>query len=383
MFKSFFMGGFECSTHKRKDGMRVDMLASTHHDELAEQDYRQLRELGIATVRDGLRWHLIERRPHRYDWSSALPMIQASQRSGTQVIWDLCHYGWPNGLDIWSPSFIERFANFSRASAELLANEISGRRFYCPINEISFWAWGGGQVGYMNPCAIERGGELKRQLVRAFIAASDAIREVDPNACIIVAEPSVNITTGSESIADIAEAEKHRLYQFEAVDMLLGKQEPQLGGHERVIDVVGMNFYPTNQWYHFGPGIPFGHHHFKAFSDMIVETHERFGLPVVIAETGAEASSRPGWWHYISTQVAEAISRGVPVKGVCLYPVTAYPGWDNDRICETGLLGMPDLHGIRTVFEPLAAVMRRESHRFSHSPTPTLSVVGEKTHAAF
>lgn len=381
MFKSFLMGGFECSTHKRKDSMRVDMLASTRHDVLAERDYRQLRELGIATVRDGLRWHRIEHRPYSYDWSSFLPMLRASERSGTEVIWDLCHYGWPDDLDIWSPSFVERFAAFSRAAAEVIASETAGRRLYCPINEISFWSWGGGQVGYMNPCTQERGAELKRQLARAFVAAADAIRSVDPHAVIIAAEPSVNITTGSEAIADIAEAEKHRLYQFEAVDMLLGRAEPEIGGHWRVLDAVGMNFYPTNQWYHFGPGIPFGHHHFRAFSDMIIETHDRFGLPVLIAETGAEGSSRPGWLHYIATQVAEAVARGAQVEGICLYPVTAYPGWDNNRICDTGVLGMADEADERPVFAPLAAEIRRLEPEAAPRRPVHLSLIGDQTHA--
>jgi len=381
MFKSFFMGGFECSTHKRKDGRRVDMLAATRHDELAERDYRKLQELGIMTVRDGLRWHLIENRPHRYDWSSSLPMIQAAERAGTQVIWDLCHYGWPNDLDIWSPSFVERFAEFSRAAAKIIASEVAGRRFYCPINEISYWSWGGGQVGYMSPCAVERGGELKRQLVRAFIAASNAVRDVDPDACIVVAEPSVHITTGSESIADVLEAEKQRVYQFEAVDMLLGMREPALGGHSGVIDAVGMNFYPINQWYYSGPGIAFGHHHFRAFADMIVETHDRFNLPVFISETGAEASSRTGWLHYIATQVEEAINRGASVEGICLYPITAYPGWDNDRICETGVFGMAGTDGDRPVYEPLAAEIRRETPRFKPSHGLRLANVCDECHA--
>jgi hypothetical protein len=381
MFKSFFMGGFECSTHKRKDGKRVDMLAATRHDAWAEKDYLRLQQHGIATVRDGLRWHLIERRPHRYDWSSALPMIQAAEGTGMQVIWDLCHYGWPNGLDIWSPSFIERFANFARSAAQVISNETSGRRFYCPINEISFWAWAGGQVGYMNPGNSDRGAELKRQLVRAFVAGAQAVRDVDPHACIIVAEPAVNITTGSEAIADIAEAEKQRQGQFEAVDMLLGKAAPELGGHKSMIDVIGMNFYPANQWYHFGPVIPFGHHHYRAFSDMIIETYRRFDRPLMIAETGAEASSRPGWWHYVSSQVAEAMANDVPVEGICLYPVTNYPGWDNDRICETGLLSMAQPDGERLVFGPLAEEMQQQSRRFVRSQTSTLSLVGGRSHA--
>ena len=65
-----------------------------------------LAEHGIRTVRDGLRWHLIETAPGRYDWSSFLPMLRAARDTGTQVIWDLAHYGWPDDLDIWSPAFV-------------------------------------------------------------------------------------------------------------------------------------------------------------------------------------------------------------------------------------------------------------------------------------
>ena len=67
LFASFFMAGFECSSHRRHDGRRLDLLASTAHDRLAAQDYRTVAGLGLRTVRDGLRWHLIEARPRRYD----------------------------------------------------------------------------------------------------------------------------------------------------------------------------------------------------------------------------------------------------------------------------------------------------------------------------
>jgi hypothetical protein len=32
LFQSWFIGGFECSTHRRRDGRRLDLLASTCHD---------------------------------------------------------------------------------------------------------------------------------------------------------------------------------------------------------------------------------------------------------------------------------------------------------------------------------------------------------------
>jgi hypothetical protein len=86
LFKSFFIGGFECSMHRRRDGKRLDLIAATGHDVNAKADYRILAEHGIRTVRDGLRWHLIETAPGRYDWSSFLPMLRAACDADTQVI---------------------------------------------------------------------------------------------------------------------------------------------------------------------------------------------------------------------------------------------------------------------------------------------------------
>ena len=92
-FRSFFLGGFECSTHRRRDGRRLDLLAATKHSRLVVEDYQALARHRISSVRDGLRWHLIETAPGRYDWSSLMPMLHAARGCGTQVIWDLCHYG--------------------------------------------------------------------------------------------------------------------------------------------------------------------------------------------------------------------------------------------------------------------------------------------------
>src|SRR4051812_21164917 len=70
IFQSFFSGGFECSTHRSQCGRRLDLIAATAHDKHAVYDYARLREQGIRTVREGIRWHLIEQTPNRYDFSS-------------------------------------------------------------------------------------------------------------------------------------------------------------------------------------------------------------------------------------------------------------------------------------------------------------------------
>jgi len=112
---------------------------------------------GLHTVRDAVRWHLIEATPGRYDWSSLLPMLRAARDSGVQVTWDLCHYGLPHDLDIWSPRFLDRFAAFCAAVARVVRAESGGVPFYCPVNEISFWAWAGGDHARMHPNTLGRG----------------------------------------------------------------------------------------------------------------------------------------------------------------------------------------------------------------------------------
>src|SRR5919206_4188287 len=118
-FDSFLQAGFECSSHRRKDGVRLDLIRATGHDKHVVGDYRILKELGFRTIRDGLRWHLIGKTPGRYDWSSWLPMLEAAEEVGLQVIWDLFHYGSPDCVDQGAPDFPERFTEFALAALEV------------------------------------------------------------------------------------------------------------------------------------------------------------------------------------------------------------------------------------------------------------------------
>jgi hypothetical protein len=121
-FRSFFLGGFECSTHRLRQGKRLDLIAATRHDSFCEADYARLREIGISSARDGVRWHLIETSPYRYDFGSLIPMLRAARNTGLQVIWDVFHYGWPDDLDIFSPEFLRRFGVFAREVARFVRN---------------------------------------------------------------------------------------------------------------------------------------------------------------------------------------------------------------------------------------------------------------------
>jgi hypothetical protein len=85
---------------------------------------------------------------------------------------------------------------------------------------------------------------------------------------------------------------------------------------------------------------------------------------VLVAETGAEGDPRASWFRYVCDEVAAALEAGVPVEGICLYPVVDYPGWADGRHCATGLLGHPDTAGRREVHAPLAEELARQQARF-------------------
>ena len=360
LFRSFFQGGFECSTHRRAhDRRRVDVIAATRHDQLAERDYRQLAEHGILTVRDGLRWHLIEPEPGRYDWSSLEQQLAGAQASGTEVIWDLLHYGWPDDIDVWTPAFVTRFAAFAAAAAHVIGPRTHGTPFYCPVNEISFLSWGGGDAAYLNPFARGRGYELKVQLARASTAAMDAIRLVDRQARFIHAEPVINVITDPGRPWDAPFAEGHRQAQFQGWDLIAGRLWPQIGGRPDLLDIVGVNYYHNNQWIHGGPPIDRHHPLHKPFHRILAETYARYGRPIFIAETGIEGAERPAWLAHVTGEVARARSLGVPVAGLCLYPILDHPGWDDERDCPNGLMANRDDGRRRPVDAALAQELAR------------------------
>jgi beta-glucosidase/6-phospho-beta-glucosidase/beta-galactosidase len=360
LFRSFFLGGFECSTHVLHSGKRLDLVRSTRHDELADRDYRLLQQHGIQTARDGLRWHLIERTPGNYDFASAIGMLKAARDTNMQVIWDLWHYGWPDDIDIFSAAFVDRFTAFAREAAKYIS-EYHDKPFISPVNEISFFSWAGGEGGIFNPFAQHKGDEMKRQLVRASIQAIEAMREVNPAIAIFQIDPIINVVPRSEDEDDVKNAEAYRQSQFQAWDMITGRTNRELGGHDDLIDAIGVNYYIHNQFVWEGQMIVPSDPRYRHVSLMLQEVYERYRRPIFIAETGIEDDTRPAWLRYMCREALMAMAAGVPVEGLCIYPIMNHPGWDDDRHCYNGMFDYADAAGTREVFQPLADEMSRLS----------------------
>lgn len=364
MFRSFFQAGFECSTQKLRNGKRLDLLQSTQHDRFAKQDYRRIQDFGIRTVRIAARWHRIEARRGRYEFDSLAVMLEAAAETHTEVLLDLLHFGWPDHVDVLSRSFPQQFAEFTFE----LTHYLRGGRYAChlfaPVNEISFLSWAGGDKGSINPHATDRGHELKRNLVRAAVASSEVLLTELPTARLISPEPVIHIVGDPDIPGDETEARMYTEAQFQAWEMISGRMAPELGGKPEYLDILGINYYERNQWVHNSTALPRDDPRYRPFREILEEVWSRYRRPLFVSETGTEDCGRAGWFRYVCDEAAAALARGVPVHGICLYPILNHPGWEDDRHCHNGLFDYADANGQREVHWPLAKALLDQQQRF-------------------
>ena len=364
VFDSFWIGGFEAATHVNDKGRRLDLIAATEHDVQVDEDYARLRSAGIGTVRDAVRWHLIERNG-TFDFSSLAPMVVAAERHGMQVMWTLLHYGVPDDVDMFSPEFPERFARFSAEVAKFIQSHSRRLPFYTPVNEISFFAWAAGEVQWFSPFGRGRGGELKRQLIRAAIASCEALWKVDRRARVVHVDPVIHVVPPVMR-PDLTEAAAlQRESQFESWDMLAGIREPELGGHPRYLDIMGVNFYHSNQWeypnarlrWEDTPRDP----RWQPLHRILAEIYDRYRRPLFIGETSHVGVGRAQWLREIAAELWSANDSGVPIEGVCLFPIIDRMDWnDENHWHNSGLWDLVRTNGRldRVINQPYAEELR-------------------------
>jgi hypothetical protein len=217
-------------------------MPATSHGRFVEADFARLKNFGIHTVREGLRWHLIERARGSYEFS---------------------------------PGWRTAFADFAYAFGRLLRRETGE----IPVVFMS-WAWR--DVEYLNPFERERGCELKPPLVRGAVQASDALRAEVPDVRLVATELVIQIAGDRTNPADVLGAEKYRNAMFEAWDMLCGRMEPELGGDESYLDVLVVNYY-DKQWWNHGRTIHGHETGHLPYRDILTEIYNRYERPRFIS----------------------------------------------------------------------------------------------------
>jgi hypothetical protein len=340
MFRSFYLAGFECATGYNMHGEWIDQIAATEHDLHCDADYARLEEVGIHAVREAIRWPLVDRNG-RYDFSSVEPFIAAARRHRFDVVWDLFHYGYPDELDLFSDDFPDRFAEYCNAAARFVRARSAGTCYFTPINEPSYFAWAAGEVGRFAPHARGRGFELKKALARAAVRGIDAIRSACPDARIVNIDPICRVVPSDDSQGAVEHARRfNEEWVYEFWDMVSGRMSPELGGSPERLDIVGLNYYWTNQWELGREGVPLADDDPRRvpLADLVRTAWRRYGTDVVITETSAFGNARAPWIHELSTMAERLLEEGVALGGICLYPILSMPEWHaRDQWARMGL----------------------------------------------
>ncbi|UOE52445.1 amine oxidase [Mucilaginibacter sp. SMC90] len=335
-FWSFWMGGFECSDQLNSFGDRVDLLRTTKHLERIDEDYFNLARFGIRTVREGIRWSKVEKNPFSYDFSEVAVMLDAGKHCGIQQIWDICHFGFPNDLSPLHPHFTRRFSALCVAFVVFYRErEPLETLIITPINEVSFISWLGGEAGGTSPFCNGQGWQVKYALMRAYIQGIKQMKAIDPNILIMTTEPLVNMVPPLDATdLEKQQAAAANLEQFQSLDILAGKVCPELGGSPELLDLLGFNYYYNNQWVlGFGEFLPWVNDQdddrWKPLSELLIMAYARYRKPVLVSETSHPGEDRPLWIEFIGRQCREVIDLGIPLLGVCLYPIIDRPDWDD------------------------------------------------------
>ena len=356
LFDSFLIGGFECADHINRSGERIDLHRETVHDRLAAHDYGLLTALGIRTVREGIVWSAVETAPYVFDFSEVGRRIRAAEAAGVQILWDLCHFGYPDGLIPTHPQFVDRFVALCAAFTRFHRGITSTTLFVCPINEISFLSWHSGEVRGTVPFATGSGWDIKWHLCRAAIAGIATLKELAPDCRIMTIEPLIQVHATEYSDPD--HVVRLNNDQFQAADIIAGRMCPDLGGQESYLDILGFNCYYDGQWTdgstHLAWPVPVGEPTRRTpMADMLQRASARYGRPFFLSETGHFGDNRPLWVEETTEACAYVQRHNPDFQGVCLYPVVDRPDWDN--LTDYSNCGLWDLD--------------EQQRRIPHSPT--------------
>jgi hypothetical protein len=371
-FKSFWMAGFECTDQINAFGNRVDFLEITGHLSMLVDDYKNLSILDMKTVREGIRWSVVEKVPYQYDFSTIGEMIKVAQENKIQQVWDICHFGFPDDLTPLHPLFARRFAALCRAFVQFYRTLIpEGELIVTPINEVSFLSWLGGDVRGTSPFCVGQGWEVKYRLMKAYIEGIEAMKEVDSTIRILTTEPLIYIIPHENaSKEEIDLARSVDADQFQVTDILCGNICPELRGKPEYLDILGYNFYFNNQWV-------LSTHDFlewrKSYQDqrfvplhqLLKRAYQRYQRPFVLTETSHPKEDRHLWIEMIIEECTLALMAGLPLWGICWYPILNRPDWDN----------LEDWHH-SGLFEDIYNSFERQP-RIPHIPTVQAFVSGQ------
>jgi beta-glucosidase/6-phospho-beta-glucosidase/beta-galactosidase len=353
--------GLECSAPIIQGGLRRDELLLTDHWNRVEQDLDLVVDLGITHLRYGVPFHIVAADRRGFDWTWTDGAMAALRERPIEPIVDLLHFGIPDDLSgIGDPGLPERYEAYVRAFVE----RYPWVRWYTPVNEPSITALFSAHKGWWNERtrSDEAFVAALANVVSCAIRATQIVREVQPGAVFVQSDACESFRP-SEPLA-VALADHIQDRGFLGFDLTYGRSPSpkmiawllQNGLSRSRLDwflehgspdgaIVGLDYYPLNERL----VTPTGEEpqdERRGFGAVARLFHERYGLPMMLAETNTRTEVATEWLRETWNEAVALVEDGIPMVGYCWYSLTDQVDWDtclreaNGTINSVGLVDL-------------------------------------------
>jgi beta-glucosidase/6-phospho-beta-glucosidase/beta-galactosidase len=376
------MTGFECSAFPQ---IGADELEETKHYRWWASDLVRLREVGITMIRYGIPWHVVNPKPHQYDWRWADQALDLMETLGITPIVDLFHYGTPAWIEsgIMNPIFGEMQGWYAKAFAERYPHIT----YYTPTNEPYICATFGAEWGIWYPFLRGDWNAVRaiKNVSEGVVRSMAAVRRVRPDALMMIADTCEyyhSVEGAFEEEATFRSERRfivHDLYQG-----LVNREHPMWDYMVRngagewelewflenpvKLDILGLDYYRHSEHQlRRGPNgerIDETAEKQLGWAELARQYSSRYnGMPVFLAETnvGGPVEERVEWFEKLIEETRQARANGVPVAGLTYYGAIDHVDWDSAlrvRNLNVNPCGMWSLHweGEKLVRTPTALV---------------------------
>jgi beta-glucosidase/6-phospho-beta-glucosidase/beta-galactosidase len=300
--------------------------------------------MGIPFVRYGIPFHVVARDAGRFDWDWTDRALDVLREEGIAPIVDLLHFGVPDDIaGVGDPRLVGRYVPFVEAFVE----RYPWVRWFTPVNEPYITALFSGRRGYWN----ERGTDDA-----SFVRALDTVLECGVRGAAVIrsaVEDAVIVQSdacdGYRAATPDAEPLAQRLGEevFLGFDLTLGHapSDPMLGwlashgiGDRRVawfMDhaveapfIVGLDYYQGNERIVARDGQVRSDPRPAGFGAMARRWLDRYGLPVMLAETNMVSERAVAWLDECWSDAMAIREEGGDLVGFCWYSLTDQIDWD-------------------------------------------------------
>jgi beta-glucosidase len=329
-------------------------VAADHWNRMAE-DVAHMTAIGANAYRFSIEWSRLE--PEEGSWNEAAwaryqDLLRQLREAGITPMVTLLHFTLPNWMadrgGVAAADFPERFSRFAAQAARRLGPDVE---LWCTINEPNVQMYMGYMVGNWPPLEASpaRAASAWVGLARAHAAAAKALRSVDPDAKIGIAQNQMALQPAwrlwipdwlTVRLVDQAwnwafhDAVQDGRVRLRLPGASIDERMPDLAGSA---DFLGLNYYhryllhavpgaPQGVEMRPGPGMkselggdpPPGDSYPEGMLLLMREAWDRYGLPIYITEAGIADDQGVMRGPLIRAHVEaiqRALSEDIPVRG--------------------------------------------------------------------